>query len=300
MGIKKPSIKIKKIMQIGALDLTGSLVFAEKANRHQDYQCIECKEKVRLRRGMHRQAHYYHLQPNRVCKQHTKGMPHLMLQHFLKNILPDEEAEIECQFPSIGRIADVAWHPKRLIYEIQCSPISAQEVKERNRSYASIGYQVVWIFHDSRYNQHRLSTAEMFLMNQPHYFTDMDECGEGKIYDQLAIIAKGKRVNRSPTLSIDPTSPKRLNKQELKQCRKLPDVLKKRAHAWPFIFLGDTIDCSLSDQEHQLSLWLKEMSQTEKARALSFFLKHPIHFFKRWIAQPYQTVLKLILERACR
>jgi competence protein CoiA len=300
MGIKKPSFKIKKIMQIGALDLTGSLIFAEKANRHQDYQCIECKEKVRLRRGMHRQAHYYHLQPNRVCKQHGKGMPHLMLQHFLKNILPDEEAEMECQFPSIGRIADVAWHPKRLIYEIQCSPISALEVKERNNSYASIGYQVVWIFHDSRYNQHRLSAAEMFLMDQPHYFTDMNECGEGKIYDQPAIITKGKRVSRLPALPIDPTSPKLLNKQELKRCRKLPFVLKNRANDWPFIFLGDTIDSCLSDEEYKLSLWFKEMTQTEKTQAFSSFVKYPINFLHRWIAQPYQAVLKLILERACR
>lgn len=287
-------------MQIYALDSTAALVFAKNANKHQDYQCIECKEKVRLRRGIHRQAHYYHLQPNRVCRQHAKGMPHLMLQHFLKNILPEEEAEMECQFPSIGRIADVAWHPKRLIYEIQCSPISAQEVKERNNSYASIGYQVVWIFHDTRYNQYRLSSAEIFLMNQPHYFSDMNEVGEGKIYDQVSLIAKGRRASRLPVLSIDPSTPKILNKQELKLCQSFPVILKRRAKDWPFVFSGDTIDSCLKENEHELALRIEELALSENSSALSHCLKHLKSCFQNWIVQPYQAVIKLLLERACR
>lgn len=287
-------------MQICALDPTDSLVFATNANKHQDYQCLECKEKVRLRRGLHRQAHFYHLQPNRLCRQHSKGMPHLMLQHFLQNILPEEEAEIECPFPAIGRIADVAWHPQKLIYEIQCSPISAEEVRARNQSYASIGYQVVWIFHNDRYNQYRLTSAESVLADHPHYFTDMNALGEGSIFDQPSSIINGKRVSRLPSLSIDPSTPKFLMKHDLKQCRKLPSVLKRRAKEWPLIFSGDAVDVCLTDQEHAFSLKAKEQALSENDLPVLFLLKFFYHLVQNWIFRPYQAILKLILERACR
>jgi len=238
-------------MQIRALDFTKALVLAENANKHQDYQCIECQQIVRLRRGIHRKAHYYHVQPNRICRQHAKGMPHLMLQHFLKNILPEGEVELECQFAAIGRIADVAWHGQRLVYEIQCSPISMEEVKGRNENYASLGYQVVWIFHDNLYNQSRLSAAESFLRDHPHYFSNMDEEGEGIIYDQFSLITNGKRVYRLPVLSIDPSSPKYLREQQNPKDQILPFVLQRRIKIWPFIFAGDTIDRCLEAYENK-------------------------------------------------
>jgi competence protein CoiA len=72
-------------MQICAIDSSASLILAENAHKHHDYHCIECNQIVRLRRGIHRKAHFYHITPNRICKQHGKGMPHLMLQQFLKN-----------------------------------------------------------------------------------------------------------------------------------------------------------------------------------------------------------------------
>lgn len=292
-------------MQIGALDSSDTLIFAENANKHQDYQCVECRQIVRLRRGIHRKAHYYHIQPNRICKQHTKGMPHLMLQQFLQNILPEGEAELECRFASIGRIADVAWHPKKLIYEIQCSPISAEEIKARNQSFASLGYQIVWIFHDVRYNQYRLSAAENSIIDQPHYYSDMNDEGEGKIYDQFSIIANGRRVQRLPILSIDLSTPKFLNDVALRSRKKLPFILQRRAKNWPLIFSGDTIDCSLNPvsecgPQAELALVLNGLVAQNNRLSFLNLLKHPKNFFREWIARPYNGVLKLILERACR
>lgn len=287
-------------MQICALDSADSLIFAKNANKHQDYQCLECKEKVRLRRGLHRQAHFYHLQPNRLCRQHAKGMPHLMVQHFLKNILPDEEAEIECQFPTIRRIADVAWHSKRLIFEVQCSPISSEEVKWRNKSYASIGYQVVWIFHDVRYNQYRLTAAEHSLVDQPHYFTNMNAIGEGKIYDQASTIANGKRVNRLPPLSIDLSTPKSLKGQEINQIQKLPLFLKQRVKKWPMIFSGDTLDMCLTSDESDFFLQVQELTKKEKQLPFNLLVKFLQNLALTWIVKPYQAVFKLFLERACK
>lgn len=287
-------------MQICALDSADSLIFAKNASKHRNYQCLECKEKVRLRSGIHRQAHFYHVQPNRLCRQHAKGMPHLMTQHFLKNILPENEAELECQFSIIGRIADVAWHSRFLIFEIQCSPISAEEVNSRNRSYASLGYQVVWIFHDTSYNQFRLTSAENALLDHPHYFTDINALGEGKIYDQASLIAKGKRIKRLLPLSIDPTTPKSLKKHELKQCQKLPLALKRRTKEWPFIFSGDTVDTYLACSEDALILQIKDLVLRENGLPMYRFLKFFQNFAKKWIFRPYIAVFKLLLERACR
>lgn len=293
-------------MQIGALDSSNSLILAENANKHQDYLCVECRQTVRLRRGIHRKAHYYHTEPNRICRQNAKGMPHLMLQQFLQNILPDGETELECQFPSISRIADVAWHPKKIIYEIQCSPISSEEIKARNQNYASLGYQVVWIFHDERYNQYRLSAAEQSIIDQPHYYSDMNEEGEGKIYDQFSIIANGKRIRRLPKVSIDLSSPKFLNvaASESKLRKRLPFALQRRAKNWPLIFSGDTIDSTLNPQDganyDELRLILNDLAAKNDRLTLWNLFKQPANLFREWVARPYGAILKLILERACR
>jgi competence protein CoiA len=296
-------------MQIYALDFAANLIFADNANKHQDYQCVECQQTIRLRRGIHRKAHYYHLQPNRACRQYGKGMPHLMLQHFLKNILPEGEVELECQFRSIGRIADVAWHAKHLIYEIQCSPISAEEVKARNASYASIGYQVIWIFHDERYNQHRLSAAEDILSDQPHYFSDMNKEGEGQIYDQFAIIANGRRVQRLPILPIDLSTPKILSRDKNDLRKRLPSALYRRAKIWPLVFSGDTIDSCLNltresdndaNNQAELALQLRYLLLQDSQGGLFASLTNTKNVFRHWIARPYQSMIKLILEKACR
>lgn len=294
-------------MQICALDLSGSLVFADNAHKHQDYLCTECNQLIRLRRGIHRKAHYYHIQPNRICRQHSKGMPHLMLQQFLKKLLPEGEVELECQFRSINRIADVAWHPKRLIYEIQCSPISAEEVNTRNKNYASIGYQVIWIFHDNRYNQPLISAAENSLCDHPHYFSNMDAEGNGIIYDQLSINLNNKRTQRLPPLPIDVSLPKWISKSQLKTHHKLPKIIKRRLQVWPLLFSGDTLDRSVNqegnewnDTENQREFFLEmeKLCAAEK-NTLLWSTKIFIIMIKK-IILPYQAFIKLILERACR
>lgn len=289
-------------MQIYALDSDGSLILADKASKHHDYQCLECQQMIRLRRGLHRKAHYFHVTANRSCRLHSKGMPHLMLQHFLKNVLPDGEVEIECQFPQIARIADVAWHPKRLIYEIQYSPITAEEVKARNASYASIGYQVVWIFHQDRYNKERLSAAEDWLALHPHYFSDMNAEGEGIIYDQFATVVNGRRVQRLPILPIDVSTPKNLSRD--RSLVKLPFVFRQRAKAWPLIFGGDTIDCLLQLKEDEnykeLRDQIEKLVPPKTQLTLLSLLKNRKLLFRQWVSRPYKALVRLMLERACR
>jgi competence protein CoiA len=191
----------------------------------------------------------------------------------------------------------VAWHPKKLIFEIQCSPISKEEVKQRNANYTSLGYQVVWIFHDQRYNQSRLSAAELLLHNHPHYFSDMNGEGIGKIYDQFSIISQGKRQQRLPLLPIDLSSPQYVPRKRFKIHR----LLKPRLNTWPLSFSGDAIH-SFSNQtvSEEQQAFLSELNELQNKNFLLINFNYIKSFFRRVIIQPYQSFLKLLLERACR
>lgn len=277
-------------MQLYAKDFNDTLIAASKALRHFNYQCLECGEKVRVRGGLHRHSHFFHLKPAAsLCKLHAKGMDHLEVQNHLLKLLPDGEAFLEHSFTEIGRIADVAWPVKKLIFEVQCSPISSQEIKQRTQAYRSIGYQVVWILHDKQFNRLRLSAAELSLQTIPHFFTNIDNNGNGLIYDQYSIFKKGMRMGKLERLPIDLSKPRQLTREISIE---IPPVLKKRITHWPFYFSGDLIDRSMG-----LSNYLSLAIQPENKKSLWKRMKG---WLWRFIGRPYTLLLQFFLERACR
>ncbi|MGC2594697.1 MAG: competence protein CoiA family protein [Rhabdochlamydiaceae bacterium] len=187
-------------MQLYALD-SGSPIPASKAEKGKDYICPECASSLRVRGGPTRQTHFYHLSLPKQCRQHEKSEEHIQLQLKLLELVTTD-SQMECPFPAIRRVADVAWHAKKLIFEIQCSPISLEEVQCRILDYTSIGYEVIWILHENQFNQKNLSAAENFLRNTPCYFTDVDETGYGTIYDQFEVIKDHKRLFKGPPLTV--------------------------------------------------------------------------------------------------
>lgn len=190
-------------MQIYALDSQGTLIEALQAQKHFDYHCLECKGALRLRGGSHRRLHFYHMDPSPSCRLNGKSPTHLAIQYALQNLLKEEETSLEYPFPPIGRIADFVWHSKKIVIEVQCSPIQAIEVEERIKDYNSMGYTVVWILHEQRFNQLRVTGAEAFLRGHLFFYTDMNEKGLGKIYRQESEVKGGLRVKRAPRISID-------------------------------------------------------------------------------------------------
>src|SRR5262249_7520278 len=121
-----------------------------------------------------------------------KSLVHLQTQRYIQKELPG--CQLEKRFPSVNRIADVVCEEKKLVFEIQCSYITAREIEERNIDYSSLGYRVIWILHDRLYNQFHLTAAEYFLESSPRYFANIDEEGNGYIYDQWDWIEKGRRL----------------------------------------------------------------------------------------------------------
>lgn len=194
-------------MQLYALDLSGEIIFSKHAQKKCNYTCVECGGILRLREGEQRQHHFYHLTYSQSCHLHAKSAAHLQTQLYLERCIPQGEVFLEYRFPTIQRIADVVWLPKKLIFEVQCSPLTTQELLSRQEDYGLCGYKVIWILHDKRYNQWRVSPIENKLGSSLRYFTNIDAEGKGFIYDQWEHIERGIRKSVLPPLPVDISNP---------------------------------------------------------------------------------------------
>lgn len=178
-------------MQLFALTEKNELISATLAEKQTDYICPECRSRVRARAGIYRTPHFFHLDEERTCRQSGKSLEHLQAQFRLQQMIP--EIKLELPFPSIGRIADAAWEKEKVIFEIQCSPITAEELRARNRDYAGIGWTTIWIFHEERYNKRRITAAEGSVWKRAHYYTNIDQEGKGDFFSHLSTSHQGKR-----------------------------------------------------------------------------------------------------------
>lgn len=272
-------------MQLYALDERDEEVYAGKAVKRCDYRCMECGDQVRLRGGLHRQAHFFHMRTSPNCKLSAKGEKHIQVQKFLQASFTEGDLVLEKRFPSIGRIADAVYLPEKIIFEVQCSPIAAEEIEARNRDYGLIGYQVIWILHDSLYNRFRLSAAEIALDYHPHYFTNIDPLGRGFIYDQYGIGRHHVRKKRLEKMAV--------SVQGVKRVAEIP-LLPRRA-GWKTYIQGDLIDRCATDE-----LFLKRLMEAEER----VYPLPPVVSGKlgllAMLFNGYKIFFRILLERACR
>jgi len=283
-------------MQLYALDQNLTVIHAKNAKKHVSYQCLECKSFVRLRGGIHRQNHFYHVYQSSSCKQSGKSMEHLQVQLFLQKELDCKDLHLEKRFDEIGRIADVVSFSKKLVFEVQCSPISLEEVKSRNLDYQKLGLSVIWILHEKNFNQSKVSAVEDFLQSTHHYFTNMDANGLGVIYDQFDLFDKGKRIFSSKPFIID-VKQFFQNDYIIKNLT-LPSPLLQKISSQPYFFKGDIIDYCKSEQFSQITfiqaLKIIESRKPKKITIPLFLLQ----LFKRYIMRPCRIFLNILLEKA--
>ncbi|MCB1082949.1 MAG: hypothetical protein KDK61_01450 [Simkania sp.] len=202
------------------------IIFAEEALKGKDYRCPECHGRLRVKEGLHRRKHFFHFRPSSFCRQSGKTETHLTIQKNILQSLPEGQAVLEKRFPTINRVADVVWEAKKRIFEVQCSPISLQEVKERMADYAAEGYEVIWVLHDYRFNRKRLSAAENYLRPSHAFFTSINAKGRGFFYDQYEIFSSGIRVEKGPPHPIDIGHPPQKRPNSPPKKSKLPKQLK--------------------------------------------------------------------------
>lgn len=255
-----------------------------------NYICFECKSQVRLRGGLQRQKHFYHVDPNRSCKLGGKSLLHLQVQCYLQSLLPQGDCLLEHRFPRINRIADVVWLSKKLIFEVQVSSITAEEVLSRNHDYSQMGYQVIWVLHDKRFNQFQVTAAEHVLQDSPHYYTNMDIKGRGGFYDQLQWVVRGVRKRRERHLWVDLSKPQRV----ARPIYRVPGIVDNRLKKWSLSFSGDLLSWSLDPDFRPILKKYNEMEEQLKGKVTIRSL------FQRWIIRPYFIFFQILLEKACK
>lgn len=252
-------------MLLYAKDKDDRLVFADTAKKQESYNCLECGSSLRLRGGLHRRKHFYHIEESRSCKLQGKSITHLQVQCFIKKLLPQAEVFLEKYFSKISRIADVCWENQKIIFEVQCSPISQEEILARNSDYESLGYRVVWIFHTHRYGKKILTSAENVLKDKAFYYTDIDIYGRGAIYDKIYLLNDIFPVNLSKVF---------YTKQQ------------------NIYFEGDVKDLFIQNKlsEKQKKYFLKQKSKSR------LFWKR----FKKKIVNGYLLFFRIFIESICK
>ena len=180
-------------MQRYAFSQEGVRVFAEEALSQVDYFCPECLGKLRVRRGDIKIAQFFHYEGAKECRWRTRLQSHTTIQEELIQRLGKENCSVEKFFPEIARIADVAFHPQKIVFEIQVSPISEKELEARTLDYWKTGWHVIWILHIEQFGSKRACLAEESLQSIPHYFTDIGS-ERGSLWDEVSYVYKRKRI----------------------------------------------------------------------------------------------------------
>ncbi|CAK1241838.1 competence protein CoiA [Fructobacillus tropaeoli] len=144
-----------------AINSSNQYIFANLANRSENYRCPACKKPVVLRHGQQNVAHFAH-QVQAGCHSFTEGetIDHLLgkmalYRHFAK----DYRVVVEPVLSQISQRPDLLVKRPRetdLAIEYQCSPIGKKRLQERNQGLQSLGLEVLWVLGPAYY-QRRLS-----------------------------------------------------------------------------------------------------------------------------------------------
>lgn len=178
------------------------------------YYCPECFSEVRPRKCFFKRAHFFHLYTQkrscRAMKKKKVSRLHLDIQQYIKARLERDYriftqsqetviVELEKVFHGINRIADVAFLPLKIVFEVQVSPIEPSELLQRTINYWEFGWHVIWILFDQTFSPERDFPLKNVLeiSHIPHYYVGQSRfTGSLFLYD----------------FKIDKTSQKRIKK----------------------------------------------------------------------------------------
>ena len=213
-------------MQVYALDKKGERVFVANAVRGADYSCVECHQTLRLRGGTSQRAHFFHLKTPATCHLAAKSFAHLAIQGYIQHIIVGGEQEV--RFQEIGRIADVVSFSQKIVFEVQCSFITTEEIAQRIADYRSIGWEVIWVLHDALYKK-----KQRFLTSHCHYCASVTKNGVN-IYDELRV-----RGNTLYKQTVDLSST--YSHSDFKSQTLLPQEVTTRFSTWNLMAKNDLL-----------------------------------------------------------
>lgn len=270
------------------------LIFAGLAEKGKVYWCLDCFGPVKRRLGKDRFPHFYHIHPAPQCRLYSKTEDHLVAQLDLQKKFAPGVLQVERPFLKINRVADLCWESEKIIFEIQCSPMTPKEAEMRMADYRSAGYEVVWLLDDKRYNKRVIRPAEEFLRCHAAYYVSIQR---SFIYDQFEIFSANRRVRKGKKMPLD-----------LQKMRRAPIV------AWdeklfpqqitrlqsPLYFLNDRRDRALKARFSPfLSLSMQNWRMLE--RQLAFKAPSKLwRWFTRHIRIPYEAWLNRLIQKVNR
>lgn len=167
--------KERKRRMLSAMDEWGKLLFLGKVDKKmyeklkkQKWFCPACKEKVILKNGQIKQAHFAHQSLNHCdCFSESESEEHLAGKLLLAQWCERYQLpyEIEAYLPQLNQRPDLLIDGHYAI-EFQCSPLSIKRFCERTQTYRKYGYQVVWIVGE----KFHLKTSSTISELQRHFF----------------------------------------------------------------------------------------------------------------------------------
>ncbi len=273
-------------MALYALDEVG-LIPAAAAEPGKVYWCVDCSCPLKLRRGKNRFFHFYHIRAAPSCRLYSKTEDHLLAQIQLQKSFSPNVLQIERPFIQINRVADVCWESEKIIFEIQCSPLTEKEAEMRIRDYASAGYHVVWLLDDKRYNKRVLRPAEPFLRRHSTYFLSIKPGLKSDIYDQFEVFSDGKRLKKGKRLLLDLQRIRRMPKVLFKETLFPKQILQLNC---PKYFVGDRLYRALHNST-AMQYWRALENQLPSKKP------HPwIAWFNDRILLPYSRFLDRLIK----
>ncbi len=161
----------------------------------------------------------------------------------------------------------------------------------RMGDYQSIGYEVVWLLDDKRYNKRMARPAEECVRKFSAYYLMIEKGLTSRCYDQFEIFESGKRVKRGKRMGIDLQKVRKRPKMGLseeffpKQITQLKNIK---------YFVGDRTDRALRNHHLTMHYWktLENEFGKAKKRANRF-----IEWLKKNLLVPYETALKRMIKK---
>lgn len=272
------------------------LIFAGHAEKGKVYWCLDCFGPVKRRIGKDRLPHFYHTQSAPHCRLHSKTEDHLRAQLQLQKSFAQGFLKIERPFAQINRVADVCWENAKIVFEIQCSPITEKEASSRIEDYGSQGYEIVWLLDDKRYNKRVIRPAEDFLRRHCTYYVSIHQGLTSEYYDQFEIFNENRRVKKGKRQIID------LQKVRTKQGALFQEELFPKQIVQlncKKYFINDRTDRAFKAQKNPYALlamqnWRALEIQLGKDKRKS---SRVIRWLKRFFAYPYLALFEKIIRK---